>query len=188
MGPLSDEEKADLIVDHVIDRSSIYALEQINIEKAVKWTFGKRLNDQRVINEAFIKSLHQKMYGDVWKWAGRYRTSERNLGIAHYKIAQELKVLVDDTLFWVKNDIYNAEEIAIRFKHRIVSIHCFPNGNGRHSRLMADLIIEKIYKQKYFSWGGSTLIKDDEKRRKYISALKKADIGEYHDLILFARS
>lgn len=188
MGPLSEAEKDDLIVDYVVDKEGVYALEQVNIEKAIKWTFRKRLTDPRIISESFIKKLHQKMYGDVWKWAGRYRTSERNLGIAHYKIAQELKVLVDDTSFWIKNDTYPAVEIAIRFKHRLVSIHCFPNGNGRHSRLMADLIIEKIYKQKYFTWGGSSLIRDDEKRRKYISALQKADRGDYEDLVLFARS
>lgn len=188
MGPLSEAERDDLIVDFVVHRDSVYALEQLNIEKAIRWTLGKRLTAQKIISEAFIKDIHKRMYGDVWMWAGRYRTSERNLGINHYKIPQEVKVLIDDTLFWIENGTYPPQEIAIRFKHRIVSIHCFPNGNGRHSRLMADLIIDKVYKQAYFSWGGSSLIKDDEKRRRYIRALQKADLGDYEDLILFARS
>jgi len=188
MGPLNDEEKNGLIIDHAIDRAGVYALEQINIEGAIAWTFGKRFNPVKLINQRFINALHRRMYGDVWKWAGEYRTSERNLGIAYYLIPQEVQILVDDALYWIENDTYSPIETAVRFKHRLVSIHCFPNGNGRHSRLMADLIMEKLYQETNFTWGGSTLLKDDDKRRNYIRALKKADQGDYSDLMAFAQS
>ena len=128
------------------------------------------------------------MYGDVWKWAGTFRTSEKNLGIKKYLIAIELKQLLDDAIFWKENSVYNPEELAIRFKHRLVSIHCFANGNGRHSRLMADLIMEKLYSNKFFSWGSTNLVKATETRSNYIQAVRKADNNDIEPLILFAKS
>ena len=188
MGPLSEEEKAGLIIDYAIDREGVYGLEQLNIEKAVLWTFGKRIDQTQLFSESFVNRLHHRMYGQIWKWGGTYRTSERNIGIEFYRIPQQLKVLLDDALYWYEHQTYNPVELAIRFKHRLVSIHCYPNGNGRHSRLMADLIVEKLYSKKVFSWGGSSLVRDDEKRRLYIDALRKADNGDFNDLTAFALS
>ncbi len=96
------------------------------------------------------------MFSDIWKWAGKFRKTEKNLGIPSYKIPTELKILLDDTVFWIQNDTYSTDEICIRFKHRLVSIHCFSNGNGRHSRLMADLITERIFQIPVFTWGMKT--------------------------------
>jgi len=128
------------------------------------------------------------MFGDVWKWAGEFRRSNKNLGVDKWNIGAALKQLNDDTLFGVENYIYNPDELAIRYKHRLVSIHCFPNGNGRHSRLMADIVIEKILKQPVFTWGmaGDNLNRDI--RREYIQAIKAADKGNYKPLISFAGS
>jgi Fic-DOC domain mobile mystery protein B len=128
------------------------------------------------------------MYGDVWKWAGTFRTSEKNIGIKSYLIAIELKQLLDDALFWKEKDIYGSEELAIRFKHRLVSIHCFANGNGRHSRLIADLIMEKLYDSHFFTWGSSDLVKATEARANYIRAVRKADKNEMELLMDFAKS
>ena len=128
------------------------------------------------------------MYGEVWKWAGTFRTSEKNLGVKNYLIAIELKQLLDDAIFWKDNNTYNSEELAIRFKHRLVSIHCFANGNGRHSRLMADLIMEKLYNSKFFSWGNTSLVKANETRINYIRAVRKADNNDIEPLIAFAKS
>ena len=127
------------------------------------------------------------MYGDVWKWAGSFRKSEKNIGIKSYSIAVELKKLLDDALYWLENKTYSNEEIAIRFKHRIVSIHCFPNGNGRHSRLIADLIMTKLFNKSYFTWGNSNLIKANEVRKTYIKALQEADNQNYKPLMAFAK-
>jgi Fic-DOC domain mobile mystery protein B len=118
----------------------------------------------------------------------KYRTSEKNIGIKSYRIAVELKQLLDDAIFWHENNTYGPEEMAIQFKHRLVSIHCFANGNGRHSRLMADLIIEKLYNIKSFSWGSANLVKASEARSNYIQAVRKADNSEIQPLIAFAKS
>lgn len=186
--PLSEEEKDDLKIKTISIREELDEFEQLNIEKAIQWTFGKKIKANQLFSEKFIKDLHQKMYNDVWKWAGKFRNSEKNLGVKSYLIAIELKQLLDDALFWHEHNTFIPEEFAIRFKHRLVSIHCFPNGNGRHSRLMADLIMEKLFNLNFFSWGNSNLAKSNDLRKSYILAIKQADNNEYKSLIEFAKS
>ncbi len=125
------------------------------------------------------------MFEDVWSWAGKFRLTEKNIGMEYWQIGPALDMLLEDTKFWISNEIHPPDEIAIRFKHRLVNIHCFPNGNGRHSRLMADLIMEKIFTLPVFSWGAH--LKQDNVRKLYIKALKEADKGDYARLILFGK-
>ncbi len=186
--PLNEEEKEGLRIPSITTREELDEFEQLNIEKAIQWTFGKKLKAEQLFSEKFIKELHKRMYGEVWKWAGTFRTSEKNIGIKSYLIAIELKQLLDDAIFWKENNTYDSEELAIRFKHRLVSIHCFANGNGRHSRLIADLIVEKLYYSKFFSWGSANLVKATEARSKYMQAVRKADKNEIQQLIDFAKS
>lgn len=185
---LSEEELEGLKIPSISTRGELDEFEQLNIEKAIEWTMRLKIKPEQLFSEKFTTDLHKKMYSDVWKWAGNFRRSEKNIGIKSYKIGMELKQLLDDVLYWFQNDTYVKEEIAIRFKHRLVSIHCFPNGNGRHSRLMADLILSKLYNVGYFTWGNSSLIKADEMREKYIKSLKEADNQNYKPLISFAKS
>ena len=186
--PLNEEEKEGLRIPSITTREELDEFEQLNIEKAIQWTFGKKLKAEQLFSEKFIKELHKRMYGEVWKWAGTFRTSEKNIGIKSYLIAIELKQLLDDAIFWKQNNTYDSEELAIRFKHRLVSIHCFANGNGRHSRLIADLIVEKLFYSKFFSWGSANLVKATEARSKYMQAVRKADKNEIQQLIDFAKS
>jgi Fic-DOC domain mobile mystery protein B len=186
--PLNDEEQNGLLIPSITTREELDEFEQLNIEKAIQWTFGKKWKAEQLFSEKFVKDLHKRMYGEVWKWAGAFRESEKNLGIKSYLIPAELKVLLDDALFWVENDTYSPDELAIRFKHRLVSIHCFSNGNGRHSRLMADLIMEKLFNATFFSWGSSNLVKATETRKAYIKAVKMADKQDLQPLIVFAKS
>ena len=186
--PLDEEEKEGLRIPSITTREELDEFEQLNIEKAIQWTFGKKLKAEQLFSEKFIKELHKRMYGEVWKWAGTFRTSEKNIGIKSYLIAIELKQLLDDAIFWKENNTYDSEELAIRFKHRLVSIHCFANGNGRHSRLIADLIVEKLYYSKFFSWGSANLVKATEARSKYMQAVRKAEKNEIQQLIDFAKS
>ena len=93
---------------------------------------------------------------------------------------------MDDTKYWIDNNTFFPEEISIRFKHRIVAIHCFPNGNGRHSRMMADIMMESIFGKEIFSWNKSNMIKANDVRKEYIAALRKADVGNINPLIKFA--
>lgn len=186
--PLDDEEKEGLKIPSITTREELDEFEQLNIEKAIQWTLGKKLKTEQLFSEKFIKDLHKKMYGEVWKWAGTFRTSEKNIGCKSYMVGIELKNLLDDAIFWKENNLYNSEELAIRFKHRLVSIHCFANGNGRHSRLIADLILEKLYNKTFFSWGSGNLVKATEARKNYIQAIRKADQNDILPLIAFAKS
>jgi Fic-DOC domain mobile mystery protein B len=186
--PLNEEEQNGLLIPSITTREELDEFEQLNIEKAIQWTFGKKWKAEQLFSEKFVKDLHKRMYGEVWKWAGAFRESEKNLGIKSYLIPAELKVLLDDAIFWVQNDTYSPDELAIRFKHRLVSIHCFSNGNGRHSRLMADLIMEKLFNSTFFSWGSSNLVKATDTRKAYIKAVKMADKQDLQPLIVFAKS
>ncbi len=186
--PLNEEELDGLKIRSITTREELDEFEQFNIEKAIQWTFGKKIQAKDILSEKFIKDLHKRMYGEVWRWAGSFRTTEKNLGIKSYLIPVQLKQLLDDVMYWYENQIYSPDEVAVRFKHQLVSIHCFANGNGRHSRLMADLIMEKLYKEPFLTWGGSSLVKSNEKRKEYINAIKLADHQDISQLIMFAKS
>ncbi|AMO21306.1 mobile mystery protein B [Flavobacterium columnare] len=186
--PLSEEEMEGLKIPSITTRKELDEFEQLNIEKAIEWTLRAKLKPEQLFSEKFIKDLHKKMYGDVWKWAGNFRNSEKNIGIKSYMVTVALKQLLDDALFWFQNNTYPQDEMAIRFKHRLVSIHCFPNGNGRHSRLIADLIVTKLYNANYFTWGKSNLVQANETRTNYIKALREADNQNFTPLIVFAKS
>jgi len=185
---LDDDEKDGLRITTITTHGELDEYEQLNIEKAIEWTIPKKFKTDDLLTEDFIKLLHKKMLNDVWKWAGEFRRTEKNIGVDWIQIRINLRMLLDDTRIWIANKVYPPEEIAIRFKHRLVSIHCFPNGNGRHSRIMADLIIEKIFNEPIFTWGNSTMVKANETRQHYIKALKQADNGNTGPLIEFARS
>jgi Fic-DOC domain mobile mystery protein B len=186
--PLDEEEKAGLKIITITTREELDEFEQLTIQKALEWTLKNRWSANKIFTEDFILALHAKMYGEVWTWAGTFRKSNKNIGVLFYQVPTELRLLLDDALYWYENETYSPEEIAIRFKHRIVAIHCFPNGNGRHSRLIGDIIIANLYKFEVFSWGSSTMIKADDTRTKYINALRQADSGNIIDLMNFARS
>jgi Fic-DOC domain mobile mystery protein B len=186
--PLDEDEKEGLLIPDIATRGELDEFEQRNIENAIQWTMSRAFKAESVFKEDFIRLLHKKMYGDVWSWAGEFRKTNKNIGTQLWQISTELKYLLDDAKFWHENKTYSPDEMAIRFKHRLVEIHCFPNGNGRHSRLMADIIIEKLYKQPVFSWGASNLTADGAARAAYLKAVKAADLGEYAFLLAFARS
>jgi Fic-DOC domain mobile mystery protein B len=186
--PLDEDEKDGLLIPTITTREELDEFEQLNIEEAFKWVLGKTFKAQLIFSDKFVKELHKRMYGNVWKWAGEFRKTNKNLGVDKWQISTSLKTLNDDAMYWLNNKTYDPDEFAVRYKHRIVSIHCFANGNGRHSRLMADLIIEKIFNKSMFTWGSVNLIKIGEARNKYLIALREADKGSLEPLILFARS
>lgn len=186
--PLDEEEKDGLLILTIATRGELDEFEQQNIEKAVQWILGRTFKPELFFTEDFVRMLHKRMYADVWAWAGEFRKTNKNIGVDKWKIPSDLKYLLDDAKYWHENNTYTQDEIAVRFKHRIVSIHCFPNGNGRHSRLMADIIIEQIYKQPVFSWGAANLSDEGDTRKSYLKAVKTADRGDYRLLLAFARS
>jgi Fic-DOC domain mobile mystery protein B len=186
--PLDEEEKEGLLIPAIATRAELDEFEQQNIEQAVQWTLGRSFKPSAVFTEHFVRMVHKRMYSDVWAWAGEFRKTNKNIGVDKWQIATELRYLLDDVQYWHAHKTYLPDEIAVRFKHRVVSIHCFANGNGRHSRLMADIIIEKIYKQPVFTWGAANLSGEGDTRASYLRAVKAADKGDYSLLLAFARS
>ncbi len=185
--PLDPDESAGLIPDYVSTQGELNVLEQENIVEAHAWARKKVHGD--ILNVSFALELHKQMFGRVWKWAGRPRVSNKNIGVSHEQINAKLSALLKDTDHWIKNQTYNWDEIGARFHHRLVSIHVFSNGNGRHARLMTDILLEK-YRQSPFTWGAtqSSLEVQSTVRKNYISALKSADQGDLKELIRFVRS
>lgn len=185
--PLEEDEKEGLLIKTISTRGELDEFEQQNIEKAVLWTMKRKFKSVNILSETFIRELHRKMYADVWLWAGEFRKTNKNIGVDKLEISVELRKLIDDCIFWIDKKSFDEDEIAVRFKHRIVSIHCFANGNGRHSRLIADIISEHIFKKPVFSWGAANLVKQSDARKAYLKAVKAADIGNYEPLLAFAR-
>ncbi len=183
--PLTAEEKDGLKLKWITLRSELNEAEARNIAQAQVWLISNKNKD--IFSDTFLRELHKKMFGDVWKWAGTYRNSERNIGVAPFQIPIKLMQLFDDVKFWIENKTYSNREIAVRLHHKLVQIHPFPNGNGRLSRLMADLVLEKLEGTKLY-WGNTNLVNVSEIRSSYIAALRKADAGDYADLIEFTRS
>jgi Fic-DOC domain mobile mystery protein B len=182
--PLTPEEQRELIPAHIAYRSELNEAEQESIARAQDWALRTRRD---LLSEKFVRDLHKQMLGDVWRWAGKFRTSERNLGIPFYEIPTALRQLLDDVKAWIEYKSYPPDEIAVRFHHRLVQIHPFPNGNGRHSRLMADLLLMRLGGGR-FSWGSATLQAAGDVRGRYIAALKAADNHDIGTLLAFARS
>ncbi len=186
--PLDENEIEGLLIHSISTRGELDEFEQLNIEKAFEWILSRKFKIENVLSMEFVKELHKKMFSNVWKWAGNFRTTEKSIGCDPIMIAVELKKLTDDTKYWIENKVFPEDEIAIRFSHRIVKIHCFPNGNGRHSRMIADILVEKCFHKLSFSWGYDNLVTQSKARSKYIKALHCADENNYTKLLEFARS
>ncbi len=184
--PLVHEEMEGLLLTHITTRAELDRWEMDNINQALQWT--DQLKHKNILNEDFICLLHKRMFGNVWKWAGKFRRTNKNIGIPWVEVAVELKVLCDDATAWLEYNTHTPDEFATRFHHRLVYIHPFANGNGRHARLLADIILEKLFKTSPFTWGNDALTKQGESRSTYIKALKAADNHDYSLLLNFVRS
>jgi Fic-DOC domain mobile mystery protein B len=181
--PLSLEEVCGLIPAHIAYRRELNEAELQNIARGQEWALKRRRD---VLSEEFVKGLHRRMLGDVWRWAGKFRTSERNIGIACWEIPVAVRQLLDDAKAWIEYSTYPPDEVAMRLHHRLVQIHPFPNGNGRHARLMADLLAMSLGRER-FSWGRESLSGAGAMRRRYIAALQSADDHDIGPLLAFAR-
>jgi len=182
--PLDPDELEGLKFKHVTTRGQLDHLEQANIQNGLRWLSRRKSVD--ILNEAFIRQLHKNLFGEVWTWAGVFRTTEKNIGIDPHQMAVQLRMLLDDARYWIENNTYSPIETAVRFHHKLVYIHLFPNGNGRHARIMADAVLTKVLKLESIDWAsGHDLQAMNERRRAYIQALQEADKGNYQPLLRF---
>jgi len=184
--PLDEDEKDGLLIPTITNRGELDEFEQLGVEKANEWLLSRKFSVNKILTENFVKDLHKRMFKDIWKWAGEFRKSNKNIGVDKFIIGMELKNLLDDCNYWIENKVFSEDEIAVRLSHRMVLIHPFANGNGRHSRLMADILIAKGFAKPYFTWGSVNLTKEGEARKKYLEALRTADQNDYKSLIEFA--
>jgi Fic-DOC domain mobile mystery protein B len=186
---LTLEERIGLIPAYITYRHELNAAEQANIAKAQAGLLRRRRQPAPadLIDEAYIKRLHRRMFEDVWRWAGQYRRSDKNLGVQWVQIPIEMRNLLDDASAWLEHQTYAADELAVRFHHRLVSIHPFANGNGRLARLMADLLAVALGGER-FTWGSTDLAGAAQARNRYIAALQQADAHRVELLLAFARS
>lgn len=184
--PLDHDESEGLRLTHISTREELNLFEAKNIQEGMLWAWRSRLKD--LVSERFICQLHLKMFGSVWHWAGSFRQSNKNIGVSREIISIELRHLCENVNYWIAHKTYDVDEIAARFHHRLVAIHLFPNGNGRHARMIADLLLEKKLGAARFTWGGRVLTEVNDCRRDYIQALQEADHDDYASLLSFVRS
>jgi len=184
--PLDLDEAEGLLLSHITTRAELDRWEQENIAEAEAWAFRRAHPD--ILTDGFVKRLHKRMFGHVWRWAGSYRKTGKNIGVPAWQIATELRTLCDDCAAWIAHGVYPPDEIAVRFHHRLTAIHPFANGNGRHARLMTDILLAQLLKQPRFTWGSGNLVNAGDCRKEYINALRAADRHDYGPLLVFVRS
>lgn len=180
--PLSEDEKDQLIPGHIVNREQLNEWEQRNILEAEQWAFSQRRT--RILSADFVRALHRRMFDRTWKWAGSFRTTDKNIGVPAHQIPTALRNGLDDAEYWLENEIFPIPEAAVRLHHRLVSVHPFPDGNGRHARLAADVLLFNL-NQLRLDWGGAGLDSSDPKREEYITALKAADAGDFNPFLQF---
>jgi len=181
---LGEDDRDGLVPSYVSTRGELFEAEQRNISEAL---LTRAPSTAELLDDAYLRSLHRKMLGSVWSWAGKYRTTNTNLGVPFEQIPGAMRALVLDTQTWVEGDIYEPDEAAVMFHHRLVFIHPFPNGNGRLGRIAADYLIMSFGRER-FSWGASSYASTEELRSAYLACLRAADGGDLSDLMHFARS
>lgn len=183
---ISDEDRRGLIPTYISTRGELWDAEEAAITKA---TFGLTARATDIADDLYLRRLHRRMFADVWRWAGQYRVRETNLGVAPEAIAGKVRALVGDVDTWLREESFEADELAIRFHHRLVKIHPFVNGNGRHGRIAADLLVVALGERR-FSWGAGLQMSTEDLRHTYHQALRRvdADGDDIGDLIAFARS
>lgn len=186
--PVDPDEMNGLIPKHITAQAELNEYEQANILAGQRWAFSARQRDKELLNEGFVRTLHRQMFNKTWRWAGTFRSTDKSIGIAWEQVSVKLRQLLDNTGYQIAEKTFDADEIAARFHHSLVLIHPFPNGNGRHARMMADVLIKRLGSER-FSWGANAdLGSDGETRRRYIDALRAADAGKFEDLFKFSRS
>ena len=185
--PLDPDEAAGLVPTHITTQGDLNAWEQANITQGDRWAMRQKKRD--LLDEAFIRELHLQMFDKTWQWAGTFRHSNKNIGVDWTQVAVRLRNLLDNSKYQIEKQVFDFDELAVRFHHQLVWIHAFPNGNGRHARLMADLLAMRLGRPR-LTWGAgeATITSVMVLRDQYLAALRLADQGEFKDLIAFARS
>lgn len=182
--PLDPNELGGLKHKHITTQGELDELEQANISSGLRWLARTRRKD--ILSDDFAIELHRQLFSDVWGWAGVFRRTEKNIGGDPIQIGIQLRGVMDDARYWAEHKTYPSKEAAVRLHHRLVFIHPFSSGNGRHARIMADTVLDRVYATEPIDWtAGSDLQKLGERRTAYIAALKSADVHDMGPLLAF---
>lgn len=184
--PINADEATGLIPQHITTQKQLNEWEQSNILTAEQWVTNQRFEITNIATSEFLRQVHVKMFNKTWRWAGQFRKTNKNIGVDWLRVSVELRSLLDDIQYQIKHEVYEKDELAARFHHRLVAIHPFPNGNGRHARTMADIVLLSLGSNR-FSWGNNSLSESSPVRKLYIEALRAADKLDYEKLIKFVR-
>lgn len=182
---MSPEDCEGLKHGHVTTRRELDALEQANVVQGMLWLERRRRSGE-ILTLDFLRKLHGQLFCEVWNWAGKFRTRETNVGVAPYQIPDQLEILVGDAKYWVDNQTYGPLEAGARLHHRMVQIHPFPNGNGRHARIAADVYLADCFGHDAIDWArGNSLQENGPRRAEYLVALRDADGHDFGRLLRF---
>lgn len=184
-------EEAEQLIPRISTLGELNEYEALNILRAREWAFDSRtMKSTDPLEEPYIRELHHRMFDNVWKWAGSYRKTELNIGCDPKEVVQRIPQLLANTRYWLENKTFPTDESLLRFHHQLTKIHPFANGNGRHARLIADIVAVK-YSQSEFTWGaGKDLVPEGDAHTRYLAALRALDTNEKDVKLLldFARS
>ncbi len=183
--PLDPDEAQGLIPRHISTQGQLNEWEQQNLLRAEEWVFSRRRGDVLAVD--FIKRLHKRMFDKTWRWAGAFRRSDKNIGVDWREIEVQLGLLCLDIKTQLETRSVPLDEAAARFHHRMTRIHPFVNGNGRHARLLTDVLLVRNGADR-FSWGSADLEQAGDARTRYIAALRAADARDCSRLLKFVRS
>lgn len=181
---LSAEDREGLLPTYIATRGDLFEAEQRNIAEVM---LRRRPAVEKLLDDKYLRELHRAMFGNVWSWAGKYRTLGTNIGIEPSSIPTAVRNLVEDTKTWIDLETYSLDEVAARFHRRLVAIHPFPNGNGRHGRIATDLLVTAVGAEP-FTWGRHLDVATDELRGRYVDALRMADSDDVSMLLEFVRT
>jgi Fic-DOC domain mobile mystery protein B len=183
--PITAAETA-LLVPSLSTRSQLLEIEQMSIHAARLWAMRPRnLEAGEIFTEKFLIELHRRMFTGIWRGAGRYRKSIAATGWEPSRIAEGVRLFLDDADGWARYSTYPIHECAVRLHHRLISIRPWSNGNGRHARLMADVAVA-AQGEAALTWGSRTA--PGSARTRYVEAIGAADGGDLGPLVEFATS
>ena len=182
-----DPESAAGLIPNLTTQGELNEFEAANILLAERWALRARRDNRDVLLLTTLRRLHEKMFDLTWQWAGQFRNRDTNLGVPWQEVSIRIEQLCGNTRYQLECNAFGWDELAARFHHELVSIHPFPNGNGRHSRLAADLLLIRN-RQRRFTWGSASLVKAGAVRQEYFASLREADADSYDRLIAFVRT
>ncbi len=181
---LSGDDRLGLLPTYIATLGELFDAEQRNIAEAL---LRRGPTVEQLLDDKYLRNLHEAMFGQVWRWAGNYRRKETNIGVDPSQIPVQVRTLVDDVRAWMEYGTHERDELSVRFHHRLVAIHPFPNGNGRHGRIAADYLVTALQGES-FSWGAGLNVNTQALRAAYVGALQRADAGDIGALLDFART